>query len=495
LHANGGDSEAVEVAEKRNVVKHPFAAYNQGPTSQLNQSEPMPGNNLRSNRGRDPLAEVARLIAQADPYSERASGDAYQVGERYSQVGERHMASPPSAPSCSHAAQERRYESESAGSRYFSASAAQINDYQRDEAALPLPGHQLTYATAPAYETTPGRSYELAEEHYNDKAYPVDDAACGADEGYTDTQSTRRRSSLVLVLALLGLAMVGAAGAFGYRVIFGGPVPPTLPLVGKADKIAPVSAASEAMNATNTNQAGATITGSSEDLVSREEQEEQSVKPDPRVISTIGWLSGAATPVAPTLPAAVQMAPNQATSDRVASVWPAPPAMTAPTDPAAVAPIPAPAPQVSSEPKKVRTVTYRTDPSGTVDTKPELTPPAAPIAVGNAQSTALVVPSVSGGGFAVQVTSERNESNAQAALQALLQKYPNQLSGRQPIIRRADLGAKGVYYRVLVGPFASAEEAAGLCSKLKAAGGNCIVQTNLTPSSALAGRVLKMDVR
>src|SRR6516225_7174114 len=99
----------------------------------------MPGSNLRSIRGRDPLAEVARLIAQADPYSERASGDAYQMNERYSQVGERHMASPPSAPSCSHAAQERRYESESAGSRYFSASAAQINDYQRDEAALPLP--------------------------------------------------------------------------------------------------------------------------------------------------------------------------------------------------------------------------------------------------------------------------------------------------------------------------------------------------------------------
>jgi SPOR domain len=151
---------------------------------------------------------------------------------------------------------------------------------------------------------------------------------------------------------------------------------------------------------------------------------------------------------------------------------------SAPTDPAAVAPIPAPTPQVSSEPKEIRRVTSGTDPPATVDTKPELTPPAAPIAVGNAHSTAVVAPSVSGGGFAVQVTSERNESNAQAALQALLQKYPNQLSGRQPIIRRVDLGAKGIYYRVLVGPFASAEEAAGLCSKLKAAGGNCIVQTN-----------------
>ena len=57
-------------------------------------------------------------------------------------------------------------------------------------------------------------------------------------------------------------------------------------------------------------------------------------------------------------------------------------------------------------------------------------------------------------------------------------KYPNQLRGRQPIIRCVDLGAKGIYYRVLVSPFASVDEAAGLCSRLKAAGGNCIVQRN-----------------
>ena len=49
-------------------------------------------------------------------------------------------------------------------------------------------------------------------------------------------------------------------------------------------------------------------------------------------------------------------------------------------------------------------------------------------------------------------------------------------SGRRPIIRRADLGAMGTYYRTLVGPFASAEKATRFCSKLKAAGGDCIIQ-------------------
>ena len=78
----------------------------------------------------------------------------------------------------------------------------------------------------------------------------------------------------------------------------------------------------------------------------------------------------------------------------------------------------------------------------------------------------------------VQVTSQRSEAEAQASFRELRAKFPNQLNGREPIIRRADLGAKGTYYRALVGPFASVEDAAGLCSGIKAAGGNCIVQKN-----------------
>ena len=85
---------------------------------------------------------------------------------------------------------------------------------------------------------------------------------------------------------------------------------------------------------------------------------------------------------------------------------------------------------------------------------------AAPIPPANANSSsAAVTPSVLGGGYAVQVTSERSESGAQAAFRALQAKYPIQLSGRHPIIRRTDLGAAGTYYRALVGPLRSAEEA------------------------------------
>ena len=84
----------------------------------------------------------------------------------------------------------------------------------------------------------------------------------------------------------------------------------------------------------------------------------------------------------------------------------------------------------------------------------------------------------SGGAYAVQLTSERSAAEAHASFRALRAKFPNQLGGREPIVRRTDLGAKGIYYRTMVGPFASMEKAAGMCRTLKAAGCNCLVQRN-----------------
>jgi cell division protein FtsN len=45
-------------------------------------------------------------------------------------------------------------------------------------------------------------------------------------------------------------------------------------------------------------------------------------------------------------------------------------------------------------------------------------------------------------------------------------------------VHKVELGAKGTYYRAMVGPFASQAEASQLCSSLKSAGGNCLVQRN-----------------
>ena len=78
----------------------------------------------------------------------------------------------------------------------------------------------------------------------------------------------------------------------------------------------------------------------------------------------------------------------------------------------------------------------------------------------------------------VQVSSQRSEADAQASFRSLQSKYPRELGDREPMVRRADLGPKGIYYRALVGPFGTAADADQLCNDLKADGGQCIVQKN-----------------
>jgi hypothetical protein len=82
------------------------------------------------------------------------------------------------------------------------------------------------------------------------------------------------------------------------------------------------------------------------------------------------------------------------------------------------------------------------------------------------------------GGYTVQVSSQRSENDAQASFRSLQAKFPNLLGDRQLVVRRADLGNRGIYYRAMVGPFASVDQATQFCGSLKSAGGQCVVQRN-----------------
>jgi cell division septation protein DedD len=111
---------------------------------------------------------------------------------------------------------------------------------------------------------------------------------------------------------------------------------------------------------------------------------------------------------------------------------------------------------------------------------------SAPFALATEQATnASAVPPAGSttspatyGGYVVQVSSERSDAEAQASFKILQSKYPNVLGGRSPLIRRVDLGEKGVVYRAQVGPFDTVDQAKQLCGSLKAVGGHCIVQRN-----------------
>jgi hypothetical protein len=65
---------------------------------------------------------------------------------------------------------------------------------------------------------------------------------------------------------------------------------------------------------------------------------------------------------------------------------------------------------------------------------------------------------------------KRSRADALNAFAELQQKYPEVLAGMTPDVQEADLGDKGVSYRVVVGPPGSREAATSVCSQLKTAG-------------------------
>jgi len=79
------------------------------------------------------------------------------------------------------------------------------------------------------------------------------------------------------------------------------------------------------------------------------------------------------------------------------------------------------------------------------------------------------------GDIRVQLGAYRSEKEAQDAWNAMQKKHGDLLAAAQPNIVKADLGARGVYYRLRVGGFASAAEAGAMCGKLAAGGQPCIV--------------------
>ena len=84
---------------------------------------------------------------------------------------------------------------------------------------------------------------------------------------------------------------------------------------------------------------------------------------------------------------------------------------------------------------------------------------------------------IEAGGFVVQLSATRSESEAQAAFRTMQAKY-SVLGGRQPLIRRKDLGERGIFYAAQVGPFGVKSDADQLCEMLKSAGGTCFIQKN-----------------
>jgi hypothetical protein len=137
------------------------------------------------------------------------------------------------------------------------------------------------------------------------------------------------------------------------------------------------------------------------------------------------------------------MAFDAAPPRRVAS---APPTVASEPPPAAAPP--APRADTEARPRQLPTVRQAAR-----------TPVATPAA-----------PAPTGAGYVAVVSSRQSHMEALKAFADIQQKYGSVLQGRTPDVREANLGEKGVWFRVVLGPPGSRESANSVCSQLKTQG-------------------------
>lgn len=449
----------------------------------------------------DPLAELARLIGQSDPFANfgrehqaaaprRADPPAEPAGydvDREPDAGElppgppawmrrQPVAAPrESAPRYSY---DEPYDprAEAEGASY----AAPGYDHQTPHYDDPYAPQQAQYD-----DVLYGQQPESQRQDYYGDQNSHYDQAYGTDDGYAAEPVGRpRRGGAMTVIAVLALAVIGTAGAYAYRSFVGSPrsgEPPIIKADAGPNKIVPPTQSGEGKLIYDRvgGQAG-------ERVVSREEQpvdvKTQPSAATPRVVfppltqnpapPTTSAVATAARPLGAGGGNGV-VGSEEPRKIRTLSIRPDRPDVAMPTAAtAATVAVPAPA-RAQAAPHGASPVAS-SGPMALTPQAQQQTPPNARVAsVGPVGSTAANV-----GGPYVQLASQRTEADAMTSYKALQRKYPEILGSRAPAVKRADLGSKGVYYRAMVGPFGTTDEATQFCVNLQSAGGKCIVQRN-----------------
>ena len=436
----------------------------------------------------DPLAELAQLAGQSDPFGTAAKTplplqSRANVRPQYAPAEAEASAPAGSPPWMQRARQEAEYEEPQP--EYQPSPVHPLHRYAAPPAAASEQDHHEPQQDA---DEQHGLIKSVEQENARDPAYPDDPYA--HQRGYEQEPAPRTRSGwVVTVAAVLTLAVVGTGAALAYRTYVGSPrsgEPPIIRADNSATKVVPAQSDGGASKIPDRMPPG----DGGEKLVSRDEAPVD-----------VNSRSGASLVVFPPL--------NQNSS-------PPPVASVSPTGPALATAANGTMP--NNEPRKIKTLAVKGDaaenggiPAGAAaPAKPDpaarsasaptalaqrnpsaanasanapltLSPqnapasdPAPPIRL--AATNAVRTAPSAGGDYLVQVSSQKNEADVQASYRALQNKFPAALGSRPPVIKRADLGDKGVYYRTMVGPFGSTEEAAQFCGNLKSAGGQCIVQ-------------------
>ncbi|HZT47377.1 MAG TPA: SPOR domain-containing protein [Hyphomicrobiaceae bacterium] len=90
---------------------------------------------------------------------------------------------------------------------------------------------------------------------------------------------------------------------------------------------------------------------------------------------------------------------------------------------------------------------------------------------------AAASPPPSEGRFRIQIAMVRTQAEAQALATRVKQEHAALLGNRETQIDEAVVGNMGSFYRIRIGPFASAQEGQAACVKLKGPGIDCLLVT------------------
>jgi hypothetical protein len=435
--------------------------------------------------GNDPLAELARLIGQTDPFAD--------MPPRPTAAARPAPATMPPQPAPGDPYSAKPFESHGG----FAEPRQDSFQPAYDPAIYGTPPEQQPQShPSQAYYDDPSRIPQ-GDEHFE-----------------AEFSEERPRRGMKVVMVLAALALIGTGAAFGYRAFYGSGStmpPPVIKANSSPSKIVPAPSG-DSSNKMIYDRVGDVSQG--EKVVAREEKpvEVKDTSRSPaRVVfpgmpttsapqdSTTMAMTSPPLSAEPVGPASaepkkirtVTIRPDQAGATAAAAPRPnATPARNAAAAPVAASSQPAPAPApIMAAPPSAPSAQQRNAPlslnpqaaNAEASARPAFPPPPAPTAAPAAPTRMAAVPpaaQAAAGAYTVQISSQRSENDAQASFRSLQAKFPSLLRDRQPIIRRADLGDKGIYFRAMVGPFASADQATQFCGSLKSAGGQCVVQRN-----------------
>jgi hypothetical protein len=456
----------------------------------------------------DPLAELARLIGQTDPFGSMGRAN-HKVQPRTSARAQyQEPPAPDNEPPAGPPAWMQRARQEVPQQDYpqdYPSAVHPLHRYATPRAA-PEPDDDQAPAVADTdREPDPSRyddalygelDSDTQEQQYG-QAYSDD--PYGYQGGYDDGAEEpvqKRRGGMVTVVVVLALAVVGTGAAFAYRTYVGAPrsgEPPIIRADAGPTKIVPAPT-DGAPKVPDRMAAG----DGAEKLVPREEAPvDVNAKSGPRVVFPPLNQNSSPPTVASVAPGGSQLAAagngtlpnNEPRKVKTLPVRGDQPDGTAPPVTSAAPPTAKPAAAAKTSPAPPRNQPSAANANASSNAPLSLVPQGneptpAPVAETRTRVAATnPVQSAPGagassGGYLVQVSSQRNETDAQASYRALQSKFPAVLGSRSPVIKRADLGDKGVYYRAMVGPFSSSDEASQFCGSLKTAGGQCVVQRN-----------------